>query len=77
MHVTTLNQKGCNDKELGVLYACVEGVNAGSFEECLLELTEQAHKLGANALVGLQLVQSQFQWNQRTSLLATALLVAE
>jgi len=27
----------------------------------------------ARELIGMQLVQSQFQWNQRTSLLATAI----
>jgi 16S rRNA U1498 N3-methylase RsmE len=37
------------------------------------ELIEKAAKLGATALVALQLAQSQFQWNQRTSLLATAI----
>ncbi len=35
-------------------------------------MTHKAEALGATALLGLQLVQSQFQWNQRTSLLATA-----
>ena len=34
--------------------------------------TEQLHAAIATGLIGLQLVQSQFQWNQRTSLLATA-----
>ena len=43
-----------------------------SCEECLEKLIHKAHGLGATALVALQLVQSQFQWNQRTSLLATA-----
>jgi uncharacterized protein YbjQ (UPF0145 family) len=36
-------------------------------------LSERRRALGATALIGLQLVQSQFQWNQRTSLLATAI----
>ncbi len=35
-------------------------------------MTHKAEALGATALLGLQLVQSQFQWNQRTSLLPTA-----
>jgi uncharacterized protein YbjQ (UPF0145 family) len=42
------------------------------FDECLAELTHKAHAFGATTLIGMQLVQSQFQWNQRTSLLATA-----
>lgn len=72
MFVSTLPQRHDSDKELGVVYASVEGVNESSFEECLHELREKAEKLGANALIGMQLVQSQFQWNQRTSLMATA-----
>ena len=72
MRITTLTALSPADQELGVVYASVEGVNEGSFDECLHELREKAEHLGATALVGLQLVQSQFQWNQRTSLLATA-----
>jgi uncharacterized protein YbjQ (UPF0145 family) len=74
MKVTTFNHKGAEDQEVGVVYASVEGVNDHSFDECLAELVEKARKLGATSLAGLQLVQSQFQWNQRTSLLATALV---
>jgi uncharacterized protein YbjQ (UPF0145 family) len=55
----------------------VEGVNESSFEECLEELIHKGEALGATALIGLQLVQSQFQWNQRTSLLATAIKQAK
>ena len=73
MRVSTANDRGRDDVELGVAYASVEGVNETSFQECLEELTHKAHALGATALIGLQLVQSQFQWNQRTSLLATAI----
>jgi len=58
--------------ELGIVYASVEGVNESSFDECLHELKAKAAALGATGLIGMQLVQSQFQWNQRTSLLATA-----
>jgi hypothetical protein len=72
MRVSTLPQKAASEIELGVVYASVEGVNDVSYDECLHELREKAEKLGATALIGLQLVQSQFQWNQRTSLLATA-----
>jgi uncharacterized protein YbjQ (UPF0145 family) len=72
MRISTLSALAEGDVELGVVYASVEGVNEHSFGECLDELTHKAHALGATALVGLQLVQSQFQWNQRTSLLATA-----
>ncbi len=73
MRISTLNQRAPDEIELGVLYASVEGVNESSYHECLEELTHKAHAIGATALIGLQLVQSQFQWNQRTSLLATAI----
>jgi uncharacterized protein YbjQ (UPF0145 family) len=73
MRVSTLSDRAPGDVELGVVYASVEGVNENSFQECLDELTHKAQRLGATALIGLQLVQSQFQWNQRTSLLATAI----
>jgi uncharacterized protein YbjQ (UPF0145 family) len=72
MRITTLPAKADNETELGVVYSSVEGVNEGSYDEALHELKEKAKALGATALVGMQLVQSQFQWNQRTSLLATA-----
>jgi uncharacterized protein YbjQ (UPF0145 family) len=73
MRVSTLQHKTPGDEELGVVYASVEGVNESSYDEALHELKEKGAKLGASALIGLQLVQSQFQWNQRTSLLATAI----
>ncbi|MEI9988771.1 MAG: hypothetical protein WDM86_01925 [Rhizomicrobium sp.] len=72
MRISTLPARAETEVELGVLYASVEGVNENSFAECLAELEEKAKALGATALIGVQLVQSQFQWNQRTSLLATA-----
>jgi uncharacterized protein YbjQ (UPF0145 family) len=72
VRISTLPHRTETETELGVVYASVEGVNEHSFEECLHELTTKAGTLGATALIGLQLVQSQFQWNQRTSLLATA-----
>jgi uncharacterized protein YbjQ (UPF0145 family) len=72
MRVSSLNALAPGDVELGVVYASVEGVNENSFQECLEELIHKADALGATALIALQLVQSQFQWNQRTSLLATA-----
>lgn len=72
MRISTLPALLAGETELGVVYASVEGVNDGSYDECLHELKEKAAKLGATGLVGVQLVQSQFQWNQRTSLLATA-----
>ncbi len=72
MRISTLQQLAGSETELGVVYASVEGVNEKSYEECLHELKAKAAALGATGLVGLQLVQSQFQWNQRTSLLATA-----
>ncbi len=73
MRVTTLAERPAGAEDLGVVYASVEGVNEHSFDECIAVLKQKAHAKGANALVGVQLVQSQFQWNQRTSLLATAL----
>lgn len=72
MRISTLSVIDAGETELGVVYASVEGVNETSYDECLHELKEKASALGATRLVGLQLVQSQFQWNQRTSLLATA-----
>jgi uncharacterized protein YbjQ (UPF0145 family) len=72
MRISTLSQLASGEAELGVVYASIEGVNDKSYEECLHELKAKAAALGATALIGLQLVQSQFQWNQRTSLLATA-----
>ena len=72
MRISTLPTKEPGETELGVFYASVEGVNAKSYDECLHALKEKAMAAGATGLVGLQLVQSQFQWNQRTSLLATA-----
>ena len=73
MNVSTLSTLPAGAQELGVVYASVEGVNEHSFDACLAELTRKAQALGATALIGMQLVQSQFQWNQRTSLLATAI----
>jgi hypothetical protein len=72
MRVSTLPERPAGTEEVGVVYASVEGVNEGSFGECLAILKQKAHEKGATGLVGMQLVQSQFQWNQRTSLLATA-----
>ena len=73
MRFSTLPQLAATEREIDVVYASVEGVNEQSFQECLEALELKAHGLGATALVGMQLVQSQFQWNQRTSLLATAI----
>lgn len=73
MRISSLNTLAPGDVELGVFYASVEGVNESSYEECLEKLTHKAQAAGATALIALQLVQSQFQWNQRTSLLATAI----
>ena len=73
MNVSTLSTLPAGARELGVVYASVEGVNEHSFDACLVELTRKAQALGATSLIGMQLVQSQFQWNQRTSLLATAI----
>jgi uncharacterized protein YbjQ (UPF0145 family) len=73
MRISSLNMLPPGHEELGVVYASVEGVNEYSFQECLDELIHKGKELGATALIALQLVQSQFQWNQRTSLLATAI----
>jgi len=75
MNVSTLATLPAGTSEVGVVYASVEGANDNSYDECLAELTHKAHALGATALVGMQLVQSQFQWNQRTSLMATAIKI--
>ena len=72
MRASTLPRLDAGETEIGVVYASVEGVNEKSYDECLHELKEMAEALGATRLTGMQLVQSQFQWNQRTSLLATA-----
>ena len=77
MRISSLNTLAPGDVELGVVYASVEGVNEHSYDECLEQLTRKAEALGATALIALQLVQSQFQWNQRTSLLATAVKEAK
>lgn len=73
MRISTASERSPGDVELGVVYASVEGVNESSFDEALHELKGKAESLGATAVIGLQLVQSQFQWNQRTSLLGTAI----
>ncbi|HXC54325.1 MAG TPA: hypothetical protein VNU97_03445 [Rhizomicrobium sp.] len=73
MRVSTLSDRTANEVELGVVYASVEGVNETSYEECLHELKQKAKALGATAIIDLKLVQSQFQWNQRTSLIAMAI----
>jgi uncharacterized protein YbjQ (UPF0145 family) len=73
MRVSTLSNRSPNEIELDVVYASVEGVNEQSYEECLHELVHKAKALGATAIIDLKLVQSQFQWNQRTSLIAMAI----
>jgi uncharacterized protein YbjQ (UPF0145 family) len=70
--VSALQAKAADETELGVVNASVEGVNETSYAARMAELVEKAEPLGATALIGLRLVQSQFQWNQRTSLIATA-----
>jgi uncharacterized protein YbjQ (UPF0145 family) len=60
---------------VSLVYASVEGVDEESIEECLEELKSKAEALEADALVGLQLVQSQFQWDKRTSFIATAVTI--
>ncbi len=72
MSATTLPERPEGSTELGVVYASVDGVNEHSFDECFRILKAKAKEMGATQLTGMQLVQSQFQWNQRTSLLATA-----
>jgi uncharacterized protein YbjQ (UPF0145 family) len=72
MRISTLPHLAAGESELGVVYASVEGVNEHSYGECLHELEAKAKGLGATGLIGLQLAQSQFQWTQRTSLIATA-----
>jgi uncharacterized protein YbjQ (UPF0145 family) len=73
MRVSTLSALAPGEVELGVIYASVEGVDEHSYDECLHALKEKAKSLSATAIIDLKLVQSQFQWNQRTSLLAMAI----
>jgi uncharacterized protein YbjQ (UPF0145 family) len=40
--------------------------------EALETLEHKAHALGADAVVGVQIAQSNFQWNARTTLIGTA-----
>jgi uncharacterized protein YbjQ (UPF0145 family) len=75
VRISTLPLLAAGESELGVVYASVEGVNDDSYDECLHVLQHKASALGATGLIGIQLVQSQFQWNQRTSLLATAVKI--
>jgi hypothetical protein len=72
MRISTLSDRSAGDTELGVVFASTEGVTDPAFDQCLAILVEKAEAMGATALLGLQVVQSQFQWNPRTSLLATA-----
>jgi hypothetical protein len=72
VRISTLSDRNAGDTELGVVFATTDGVSAPDFERCLAILVEKAEAMGATAVIGLQVVQSQFQWNPRTSLLATA-----
>jgi hypothetical protein len=76
MRITTLAEKLAGETDLGAVYASVEGVNENSYDECLHELKEKLKALGGTGIIDLKLVQSQFQWNQRTSLLGTAVKAA-
>jgi len=72
VRISTLSDRNAGETELGVVFASTEGVDDPAFDRCLAMLCEKAEAIGATALLGLQVVQSQFQWNARTSLLATA-----
>jgi phytoene/squalene synthetase len=72
VRISTLSDRNAGETELGVVFASTEGVDDPAFDRCLAMLCERAEAIGATALLGLQVVQSQFQWNARTSLLATA-----
>jgi uncharacterized protein YbjQ (UPF0145 family) len=72
MRISTLSDHNPGDTELGVVFASAEGIDDHAFDRCLAMLSEKAEAIGATALLGLQVVQSQFQWNARTSLVATA-----
>ena len=50
MRISTLPLIGAGETQLGVVYASVEGVNDGSYDECLHELKEKAKALGATGL---------------------------
>lgn len=70
--VTTQPELPGYPEVVGIVHASVEGVEDEAVAAALAELRKRAEELGAGALVALQCVQSQFQWNARTTLLATA-----
>jgi uncharacterized protein YbjQ (UPF0145 family) len=73
MRVSTLNHLTEDEVELGIVYASVEGVNEQDITECMHAVTSKAKEMGASGIIGLQLVQSNFQWSPRTSLMGTAI----
>ena len=75
MRVSTRTHLMPGEVELGVVHATRREAEEDTFQEVLEDLIHRAAELGATGLIGLQLVQSQFQWNQRTSLVATAVRV--
>ena len=72
MRLTTLSLAADTSSYVGLVYAVVEGTEEQALKEAVEELEKRAGALGANAVVGIQVAQSNFQWNPRTVLIGTA-----
>jgi uncharacterized protein YbjQ (UPF0145 family) len=72
MRISSLTHLEVGEVELGIVYASVEGVNEHDITECMHTITNKAKEMGAAGIIGLQLVQSNFQWSPRTTLMGTA-----
>ncbi|MHB8572202.1 MAG: heavy metal-binding domain-containing protein [Candidatus Dormibacteria bacterium] len=70
MRMTTLPEGG--GTHVGLVHASVEGVDDEAVREALELMERRAHEQGADAVVGIQLAQSNFQWNPRTTVVGTA-----
>jgi len=57
---------------LGLVHASVEGVEEESLKQALEVLDGRAVAMGADAIIGIQVAQTNFQWQPRTTLLGTA-----
>jgi uncharacterized protein YbjQ (UPF0145 family) len=77
MRLTTLSLAADTSTYVGLVYAVVEGTEEEALKEAIEELEKRAESLGANAVIGIQVAQSNFQWNPRTVLLGPAVKLAE